>query len=544
MSSGIYNGCPESGYFRRADAHFPVPVSLYLWELFMPVHHEGSRLGFERYGCAIDHFDFARIQGRMYGGVRFVSCPLELRKRGETAEHATRSKLWRQDRAQWQTIRQSMRACLLEYARRDPAVMDTASLRRHIEALREIFAEGVIRHFVQQPASMAPVGDWVHRVADWTGAPIPEIVSMLRGCCSESGDYLQAIEELADGLRASGREAARVLSLAEDPSLRFDQIHAVSSRFAERLDAYLEEYGDRIVTGFDITDITLRELPRFTLSMITARLNAAENNGTRSRACPEAESRIREAIAPERRDEFDEGLSEARAAYGLHDEDARITYLWPLGLLRRAILQAADRLVATGALRNVDDVFQTTPLELDALMAGTPSPTPDEISRRTAEWRSWSNETPPLSFGVPEAMPSAEALGPACARITSAILFYLEMMEGCVVSVKSSGSMVQGLGASPGRYEGRARIVQGPADFARLSRGDVLVVRTTSPAYNFILPTIGAVITDRGGILCHAAIIAREFGIPAVVGTDRGTAMIPDGASVLVDGDRGFVIVQ
>src|SRR5206468_3511510 len=152
---------------------------------------------------------------------------------------------------------------------------------------------------------------------------------------------------------------------------------AVSPRFAERLHAYLEEYGDRIVTGFDITDITLRELPRFTLSMITARLNAPEDNRTRSHACPEAESRIRETVPPQRRADFDDGLAEAKAAYGLHDEDARITYLWPLGLLRRAILQAADRLVATGALRNSDDVFQTAPLELDALMAGASFPASD-----------------------------------------------------------------------------------------------------------------------------------------------------------------------
>ena len=104
--------------------------------------------------------------------------------------------------------------------------------------------------------------------------------------------------------------------------------------------------------------------------------------------------------------------------------------------------------------------------------------------------------------------------------------------------------LVEGLAASPGRYEGKARIVRGPADFGKLSRGDVLVARTTSPAFSIILPIIGGVVTDRGGALCHAAIVAREFGIPAVVGTNQGTAKIPDGAQVLVDGDRGFVTVR
>jgi rifampicin phosphotransferase len=104
--------------------------------------------------------------------------------------------------------------------------------------------------------------------------------------------------------------------------------------------------------------------------------------------------------------------------------------------------------------------------------------------------------------------------------------------------------MVAGLPASPGRYEGWARVVQQPTDFRKLQKGDVLVAPTTSPAYNVILPMIGAVVTDRGGALSHSAIIAREFGIPAVVGTDQATSRIPDGARILVDGDRGFVAVR
>src|SRR5262249_20842260 len=179
-------------------------------------------------------------------------------------------------------------------------------------------------------------------------------------------------------------------------------------------------------------------------------------------------------------------------------------------------------------LRTADDAFQTTPLELDALMAGGSAPGAEEITERVAEWRAWMNEEPPETFGEPEEPPDESVLGPVCSRITSAVLFYLAEMEGSASRTKTSWSvMVQGLAASSGRYEGRARIIRGPMDFTRLSCGDVLVARTTSPAYNFILPTIGAVVTDRGGVLCHAAIIAREFGIPAVVVTNQGTMPIP-----------------
>jgi len=83
--------------------------------------------------------------------------------------------------------------------------------------------------------------------------------------------------------------------------------------------------------------------------------------------------------------------------------------------------------------------------------------------------------------------------------------------------------------------------VRSAADFEKIESGDVLVTRTTSSGYNVLLPLLGAVVTDRGGALCHTAIVAREFGIPAVVGTGDATSRIPDGVRIVVDGDRGVV---
>ncbi len=96
---------------------------------------------------------------------------------------------------------------------------------------------------------------------------------------------------------------------------------------------------------------------------------------------------------------------------------------------------------------------------------------------------------------------------------------------------------VAGLPVHPGVYEGPARIINGPEDFNRLQQGDVLVTRNTGPAFNVVLPLLGAIVTDRGGQLSHAAIVAREYGIPAVVGTREATTMFADGARVRVNGD-------
>jgi pyruvate,water dikinase len=137
-----------------------------------------------------------------------------------------------------------------------------------------------------------------------------------------------------------------------------------------------------------------------------------------------------------------------------------------------------------------------------------------------------------LARGVP-----AGAGGPSAGGRSAAV----GAGDGAAAGGGAADVAVTGVGASPGVYEGRACVLSGPESFSRLESGDVLVAILTSPAYNTVLPLVGAVVTDKGGALCHAAIVAREFGIPAVVGTRTGTHDIPDGAKVRVDGTRGTV---
>ena len=545
MTIAICEGCPGSGYWERDNSHYPTPMSLFLWHLFVPPHDKGRRMGLERYGCALEGLDFALVKGRLYTRARPVESAAELQRRGKIAEAALAAKLWRKDRAAWREIGESFRRRLLAFARQDPSRLDSNALHDRLMALRGIFVEGVIQHFDQQPASMFVVGDWVRRTCEWTGAATSEVLAVLRNSSCESADYLQAISGLADVLRPNPAASAFVREHAANPAVQIEELHKISPEIRETLDAYLDEYADRIVTGFDITDLTLRELPQFVMSIIASQLDSTQCS-TADVKISGAEETLRSQVPANHRSEFDQGLEEARSAYGLHDEDVRITYLWPLGLIRRAVLVAADRLVSRGALRSAEDGFQLAPDELHHRLLGGSSPTAEEISERSAEWRDWARDEPPAAYGEREPGVPEHLLSPAAARVSAAFNFYLAEMEArAKPSLQGSWSvLVEGLAASPGRYEGKARVVRGPADFGKLSRGDVLVARTTSPAFNIILPIIGGVVTDRGGALCHAAIVAREFGIPAVVGTNHGTAKIPDGAQVLVDGDRGFVTVR
>lgn len=103
--------------------------------------------------------------------------------------------------------------------------------------------------------------------------------------------------------------------------------------------------------------------------------------------------------------------------------------------------------------------------------------------------------------------------------------------------------VLHGLAASKGIYEGPARRASGPAEFGRIVQGDVLVTEATTEAFNILLPLLGAIVTDHGGLLSHSAIVAREYGIPGVVGTREATQRIADGTRVRVNGDTGEVTV-
>lgn len=107
---------------------------------------------------------------------------------------------------------------------------------------------------------------------------------------------------------------------------------------------------------------------------------------------------------------------------------------------------------------------------------------------------------------------------------------------------RESGAVeIRGIAASRGTYEGLARIILGEEQFDALQAGDILVCPITSPVWSVLIAKVGALVTDSGGILSHPAIIAREYGIPAVVATGNATQIIRNGQRVQVDGGAGIV---
>jgi pyruvate,water dikinase len=128
-------------------------------------------------------------------------------------------------------------------------------------------------------------------------------------------------------------------------------------------------------------------------------------------------------------------------------------------------------------------------------------------------------------------------------EILEATFWYLAHVgaEGMEEAEAATGTTLTGVAAAAGSYEGTARVVLDESGLDRIEPGDVLVCPITSPVWSMVFPSLGGLVCDAGGILSHPAIIAREFGIPAVVGTGSATATVTDGQVVRVDGDEGTV---
>jgi phosphohistidine swiveling domain-containing protein len=181
--------------------------------------------------------------------------------------------------------------------------------------------------------------------------------------------------------------------------------------------------------------------------------------------------------------------------------------------------------------------------EMCALVAGTGGPSTDDLAKR-AEYRATytAKDAPPVLGPPPPPPPDLDALPPAVGRLMRATFIALEHIFGSS-QAQHEEMVLYGLAASKGVYEGPARRVSGPSEFGQIAKGDVLVTESTTEAFNILLPLLGGIVTDNGGLLSHAAIVSREYGIPGVVGTREATGRIADGALVRVDGDAGEVTV-
>lgn len=293
------------------------------------------------------------------------------------------------------------------------------------------------------------------------------------------------------------------------PSAALERLRgsAPGRRFLRGLDAFLDRYGGRSRWH----ELSLpREVEQPVLTFEALRLAL------------EAPTRPERAPRPVPPLELQSVYEQVRAAYALKELHTNDIDYPGLLATREVLLGFGRRLVAEGSIDTVDDVWMLERDELRRALVQT-CDVRAVVSRRRGELDRGRVEGPRPFLGE---APSE------CERDSALEKFY-----------GSGGSALVGAAASPGVAEGIARLVTGPADFARVRAGEVLVATTTTPAWTPLFPSLAALVTETGGILCHAAVVAREYRLPAVVGAAGASTAIPDGARVRVDGSAGTVTI-
>jgi pyruvate,water dikinase len=241
-----------------------------------------------------------------------------------------------------------------------------------------------------------------------------------------------------------------------------------------------------------------------------------------------AEARAREQLrsSPALLERFELLLRRAQHFGRVREEQARhLTLAWPV--LRRAVAQLSTFVKGSGlALRSENDVYFFTRDELLSQIDGAADPRLVDVAEaRRATWNKQRRLDAPVVVGK---------MG----------LIQRRLFQGNGdLAAASAGAvaLLQGAPASPGRATGRARIIFDVDEFVTLQAGEVLVAPATNPGWTPLFGRAAAVVTDTGSAMAHASLVAREYGIPAVVGTGNATKQLRSGDLVIVDGNRGTV---
>jgi pyruvate,water dikinase len=201
------------------------------------------------------------------------------------------------------------------------------------------------------------------------------------------------------------------------------------------------------------------------------------------------------------------------------------------GSIRPAVIALGKKLQAAGALTDPNDAFYLSVDELKAAAAAPSNATIALVAQRKRELAESESLQPPPFLG---AEPDMTALPPEAQAV-------FKRFFGLGIEPSKDANVITGNAASKGVVRGTARVIKDLADSGRLEPGEILVCTLTAPPWTPLFAIAGAVVTDTGGVMSHSGICAREFAIPCVVGTQVGTALIKDGSTITVDGDKGIV---
>ena len=551
---------PGPGRWTRDTARFPRQVTPVLASVLPSAALRGFRAATRPYGLLLDHVAWAFVDGWGYmsprrtvalrdievpdhaAWQRLVQSSADLRRRLAASDRVFEHRVWLGELSRWHGVdKPAMASANRAAARVDVDALGDDELLAHIATCTANLRQALYLHHRYDVTPAVAVGDLLANLAALTGAPAFSFLDLLnRGPRS----VLRA-QELHTLAQAIVLQPGAVAALERGLGSRFvvDWLRSLGGSAAPAVERCLDVVGWWIAGPVcDVDEPCILEVPEILADSLRAAVARSGGGGAGDRdgAAPDRAAEVRSALPATTRRAFDLMLEDARAVQWVRDERALYCDVWATGVLRRALLAAGRRLADAGRLDDPADVLEAQRGELRSLFKRGRNGPRDELALRARQRLAADPASVPPVLGNATWSPiQLDWLPSGAARTERAFRTFLAAMDDEPPAGASNGLL--GLAASPGVREGRARVITRLTDLPALDREDVLVAGAASPSLIVLLPLVGALVTDRGGLLSHAAIVARELGVPAVVGTGDATNRIPDGARVRVDGSAGVV---
>jgi pyruvate,water dikinase len=555
---------PGDGPWELDDSHFDRPLARYASELFCEGFSRGQAAAFERTGVPMKGISMELVNGLPFTQIvpilgkaadaykapppawlfKLVSVVHPaLRRRARTLDEWMASRGWRADLQTWdEELKPGLTARYTALQEIEIEHLSDQELVDHLTTCGAAFVDNLLAHFHSNPTTIFPVGLFLHEAIENCGCEPLEALAALesRGVRpTRQGASLDAWAEVA-------REDSDVGQLLADDSLtpmaRLDTLRDRDDAVGVATRVWFDSVAYRQVAAGDLANPIGMEVPGALIGQLSRALDEQER-----RVGDFDETAFWAKVPRARRSRLEELFAEACLVYRLRDERSGDLDAWIGGLTRRALLEAGKRLHRLDRLNEITDVVDLATDELPSLLLRGDGPSAEDLRRRRETRRGLDMKRVPHILGAdrPAPPPPVELFSGPAADLINAIIIYRALMEDSAPEPEAPRKdVLEGLAACGGRYTGTARICTDPSHFAAVQPGDVLIARATMPSYNVLLPIVGAVVTDRGGALCHAAIVSREYGLPCVVGTRDATSRIADGDVITVDGDTGHVEVS
>lgn len=364
------------------------------------------------------------------------------------------------------------------------------------------------------------------------GASASEAMTLVQGW----NDDLYAVEAGSEAVAAAAMAAPAVAAAlrSPDPQTRDDLLGVEGGpAFVAHLDAFLAEHGHLGQPCDDLLFPSWMEEPSLFLGELANRVDRATPTAADRRAMLRNEAhtlaaRTRERLAdrPETLARFERLLALGRDIGPLTEGHNYWIDRMAQARLRHLSTRVGRRLAAEGTIERADDVFFLERADIAAALIA-PHDLRDLIAERRASHARQREVLPPKIVGA--ASSSTSGTG--------------DRFDGAAIASDVAGEL-RGTGASVGVARGIARVALSPDDFHRIHPGDIIVCPSSNPSWVPVFAIAGGLVTNTGGVVSHAAVVAREFGLPAVVGVSDATDLITDGQVIEIDGRSGIVRLQ